>query len=171
MKTKSSLFLLIPLISLTLLSRTAYPQDDTAPPIRVTETLHPDGTKTVMRSDPENHTSTAEIYNKADKLLSKLVYTLDDQGQATGATAYSAAGKELYKLGYKRDAAGNVSEVATYSVAGILVSRTVYQYASGGKVISINTYDANGNQISASTAPPNGGATPAQKRGSYNPNR
>jgi len=173
MNPKSPLFLLIPLLSLTFLSRTAYPQDDAAEPqpIRVTETLHNDGTKTVMKSDPDNHTSTSETYDHADKLLQKTVYDLDEQGQAIGATAYSPKGKALYKLTYKRDSANRVNEVDTYTVAGALVSRTVYQYAAGGKVIAVNTYDASGNQISSSTAPPNGAATPAQKRGAYNPNR
>ena len=163
-----SLSLLIPLIVILASGRPAHAQDgaDAPKPIHVTETLHSDGTRTVMTTNPDDHSAESQTFNQANKLLERIVYVLDEQGQATGATGYSPKGKALYKLTYKRDEQNRVNEVDTFTVNDILVSKTVYHYAQGGKVIGVDTYDANGNQISASTAPPpGGGATPPKRRG------
>lgn len=117
-------------------------------PIRVTETVHGDGTKTVMKSDPDNHTAESLTLNQADKVLIRIVFQLDDKGDSVSGIAYSAKGAVLYKVVYKRDEYNRVCEVDAYSAADKLLSRAVYRYDAKGKVAGLDVYDANGNPIS-----------------------
>lgn len=122
--------------------------------IKLTTTIHPDGTKTVMQSDPEAHTAESSTYDASNKLLTKTVFTLDDQGQTTGGAVYSGKGTLMYNLKYKVDGNGRVTEVQTYSTKDALISRQVYSYDGAGKVLRILTYDANGNEIRGAAGQP-----------------
>jgi hypothetical protein len=123
--------------------------------IKLTTTIHPDGTKTVMQSDPEAHTAQSSTYDASNKLLTKTVFNLDDQGQTTGASVFSGKGALVYNLKYKIDGNGRVSEVQTFSAKDVLISRQVYSYDSAGKVLRILSYDANGNEIRGAAQPAN----------------
>lgn len=152
-----STYLLIALLPLFLLGRAGFGQDEGPKPIRVTETLHSDGTRTVMKSDPDNHSAESTTYDAANKLKQRVVFTLDEQGQAVAGVAYSPKGVFLYKTTYKHDASNHVTEVDTYTKEDKLLSRTVYKYDATGRVSGVDTYDMNGNRVAA---PPAGGATP-----------
>jgi hypothetical protein len=132
-------------------------------PIRVTTTIHADGSKTVMQTNPDNHTAEAANYDKGNNLQSRIVYNLDDSGQAIGGSAYSAKGKLICKMRYIRDLQNRVGEVDTYSPTDQLTMKQVYHYDSNNRVVKIDVYDGNGN-------PMNGTATSTPSRRSSNPN-
>lgn len=135
--------------------------------IKVTTTLHADGTKTVMQTDPEKHVSECSDYDHANKLLKKTVFNLDDQGQAIGGSIFSGKGVLVAKMEYKRDAMNRVNEVVTYTPDDRMTGRLVYYYDSNNRVVKIDTFDANGNLVKSS-----GSGTSSSSSGKKNnPNR
>ena len=164
----------LPLIILALAS-TARPQDDgsDSQPIKVITTIHADGSKTTMQTDPDNHTAEASNYDRANKLLNKIIYNLDDRGQAIGGSAYTAKGTLICKMRYVRDDANRVNEVDTYSPTGQLTMRQVYHYDANNRVVKIDTYDGNGNQVNgtlipAATPPPPPESAPTRRSAGSN---
>lgn len=144
---KSKLLLFLPVLFFTFnphgRSQNAVP-DNT---IRVTTTLHADGTRTVMQTDPEKHAAECSDYDHANKLLKKIVFDLDEQGQTIGGAVFSSKGVLVAKMQYKRDAMNRVSEVTTYTPDDRLTGRLVYHYDSNNRVVKIDAFDANGNAI------------------------
>src|SRR5437016_5447745 len=118
-------------------------QEDVAA-IKVTTTLHDDGSKTVTKLDPDQHTSEATTYDGANKLKQRIVYELDDQNQPASGTVYAANGDVVLKSVYKRDAANRISEEIDYTPDDKLLRRFVYEFGSNGKVTRIRAFDANG---------------------------
>ncbi|MDP9291308.1 MAG: hypothetical protein M3O82_02965 [Verrucomicrobiota bacterium] len=124
--------------------------------VKVTTTLHDDGSRTEMVTDPDQHTSEAKTLNAAGKLLQRIVYTLDEENQPAEGTIYSPAGAVLFKALYKRDPANRLSEEVDSTAAGAMIRRFVYEYDGNGKVSRIRAYDANGIEMT-----PSGGAKKA----------
>jgi len=153
---KSNIAVLLPLF-LALLCASSPAQDNTANfapgTIRVTTTLHNDGTKTVMKTDPDSHTAEASTYNQANKLQIRVVFNLDDQGQPTGGSTYSPKGVLLCKMRYLRDGTNRVNEVDTYSTTNVLLTRQIYHFDAANRVTKIDSYDGNGNPINSTPAP------------------
>lgn len=121
-------------------------------PIKVTTTIHPDGTRTVLRTDPDQHTSESTTYGPKDKVLQRVVYALDDQNQPVTGSAYSLDGKVISKVVFKRNASNQVSEQSEYTPDDRLMRRLVYEYGSGGRVTKIRAYDAQGNELQPASA-------------------
>jgi hypothetical protein len=120
--------------------------------IHAVTTLHEDGTKTETITDPDKHTTEATTYNAANKMIERIVYTLDDQNQAVTGVVYSAANKPVFKAEYKHDDSGRISEEDDYTMADQLIRRFVYEFGPNGKVIRIRGYDAQGNEMQESVA-------------------
>lgn len=121
--------------------------------VKVTTTLHDDGSRTEMKTDPDQHTSEATTMNAAGKLLQRIVYTLDEENQPAEGTIYSAAGVVLFKAVYKRDPANRLSEEVDSTPAGQMIRRFVYEYDGNGKVSRIRAYDASGTEMTPSGGP------------------
>jgi hypothetical protein len=119
--------------------------------IHVTSTLHDDGTRTDMQTNPDEHTAESKTYNQAGKLMQRIVFTLDDRGLAIASALYSAKNILVSKAAYKYDGMNRATEVAAYTPANKLVSRQVFHYDSRNKVTGIDTYDAAGNLIQSTT--------------------
>lgn len=163
MKSKLFLFSSLLLFAPGAPVRSQNPAPDNT--IRVTTTIHTDGTKTVMQSDPEKRIAESSNYDHANKLTQKTVFDLDDQGQAVGGSVYSAKGVLTGKMQYKRDAMNRVSEVLTFTPDDKLLLRAVYSYDAGNRVVKIDTFDAAGNVVKSDVA---GKPTPTQgKKGSH----
>ena len=159
-KTTLSLFLL-PLFAMIRPGQ-ALAQDSGPATIHVVETLHSDGTRTVMKTDPDNHTAESSTYDAANKIRQRTVFNLDESGQAVGGTVYSSKNVAIYKLVYKRDSMNRVNEVDSYTMKDVLLNRMIYHYDAKGKVTGIDTYDPNGNVV-RNISPP-GGAIPGKKK-------
>ncbi len=115
--------------------------------IRVTTALHDDGSRTVTTIDSGNHTSEAVTYNQADKILRKVVCTLDDENNPLQGHVYDGKGHELYRAVYKRNEMNRVSEEVEYTPDNRLLGRFVYRYDAAGRLMKIDAYDADGNLV------------------------
>ncbi len=139
-------------------ARLAYGQDAEPGGIRVTTALHDDGSKTVTQVDSDSHTSEASTFNAANRLMRKVVYTLDDQNNPVQGLVYDAKGHELYKALYKRNEMGRVTEETEYTPDDKMLGRFVYRYDETGRLLKIDAYDAEGNLV------PQAGGVPQRRR-------
>ena len=115
--------------------------------IKVTATLHPDGGKTITRTDMDARQSVAETYDAGNKLTQKIVYSIGENGQADKGIVYAPNGTALMKSEYRRDQSGRVREEINYAMDGSLIRRFVYEFDARGKVAKIRAFDANGNEL------------------------
>jgi antitoxin component YwqK of YwqJK toxin-antitoxin module len=166
MKSKPfSLFISL-LLAVCAVCRTGFAQAQPGT-IRVTSTLHSDGTRTDMQTNADEHTAESKTYNQAGKLMQRIVFKLDDQGIAVTASLYSAKNVLVSKAEYKHDGMNRVTEVLAYTPYDKLISRQVYHYDGKGKVTGIDAYDAAGNLIKSTSQTdnlPKKGGTPGRMR-------
>lgn len=147
--------LLLPLLFL-LFPALAPAQDDSSTDnaIRATTVLHDDGTKTVTVTDPDKKTSEASTYTANDKLIEKIVYTLNDQNQPVTGIVYTKTGVPAFKASYKHDALNRVTEEDDYTMDGQLIRRFTYDFTADGRVGAIHAFDAQGNELHQSQGRP-----------------
>jgi hypothetical protein len=122
-------------------------QDDSSNAIRATTVLHEDGSKTVTITDPDKHTSESTTYDGRDRILQRVVYTLDDNNQAASGIAYTADNRPVYKSVYKRDDMNRVKEEDDLTMDDQLIRRYVYDFGPDGKVIKVHAFDPQGNEL------------------------
>jgi len=125
-----------------------FAQDDgNASAIKVTTVLHEDGTKTITRVNREERTSEATTLDAGDKMMQRIVYSLDDRGQPQTAVVYAANGQPVMRAAYKHDTYGRTTEEGNYTVEGKLVRRIVFEFGANGSVSGMRVFDANGNEL------------------------
>jgi len=129
--------------------------------IKVTTTLHEDGSRTDMQTDLDARTADSKTYNSAKKLVQRATYTLDEQGRLEEGVIYDAKDKVISRVSYKYNAMGHVSDQFEKAPNGALLRRLVYRYDPNGRVIGIDAYDGAGNQLQ-----PNGAPSSRKKSGS-----
>jgi hypothetical protein len=120
--------------------------------IHAVTTLHDDGTKTVTITDPDKHSSEASTYDAGNKLVQKIIYTLDDNNQPASGVVYTATDRPLFKSVYKRDDFSRVVEEDDYSMDDQLIRRFVYEFGANGQVVRIRAYDGQGNELQETPA-------------------
>src|SRR5438094_7345057 len=103
-------------------------QEDASTAIKVTTTMHDDGSKTVTRTDPDERTSAAETFDGGGKLRQRVVYQLNDQNQPESGLVYAANGVLIMKSVYKRDGMNRIAEEIDYTPDGSLLRRFVYEF-------------------------------------------
>ncbi len=155
-KLRCIFFILLPLVCAA--------QDEQSSAIKVTTTLHEDGSKTVTKLDPDQHTSEATTFNSADKMQQRIVYDLDDQNQATAGKVYAANGTLLLKCVYKRDSSNRVYEEDDYTPDDKLARRFVYEFGPNGKVAHIRAFDGDGTELRQSQGIPDQKKSPPRRR-------
>lgn len=144
--------LLLVCVALSLARPQAFGQD-AGTGVKVSTLLRKDGTKEVTTTDSDNHSSETSTFAQGEKLLKRVVYTLDEQSLPLQGIVYDARGRMLYKSLYTRDAAGRVAEEAEFSSDGRSLGRFVYHYGANGTLAKIDAYDASGNLVSQSGVP------------------
>ena len=112
----------------------------------------PTGSRTVAVTDPDKHTTEADTYNAANKLVEKIVYALDDNNQPATGVVYTPDNRPAFKTVYKRDDFSRVTEEDDYTMNDQLLRRFVYQYGADGKLLRIRAYDSEGNELRESEA-------------------
>ncbi len=128
-------------------------QDEPDNTIKVITTLHEDGTRTVTKTDPEQHSSEAIKYGAGDKVLQRIVYQLDEENQPSTGTVYGSNGAVIMKTAYKHDSSNRVTEEDDYTEQGELLRRFIYEFGADGKVSRIRAFDGNGNELHQTAAP------------------
>lgn len=154
-----------PLVFCLCLPAAGLCQDDgTDNAIRVTTTLHEDGTKTVTQMNPDSHTSEASTYDARDHLRQKIVYALNERNQPESGVVYTPDNKPVFKAAYTRDNLDRVTEEADYTMADQLIRRFVYEFGADGKVSRIRAFDANGVEMQQTEARKDVSKVPRRRR-------
>ena len=134
----------------------AYAQEGGAP-IKITSTLHGDGSRTDTQKDIDNHVTETKTYDASKKLVQRCVMTLNDEGLATEGVVYNAKDVVMARMVYKYDPLGKLSEQINQAPNGTLLGRLVFTYDPTGKM-TVQAFDAKGNLIKGENS------TPAQPR-------
>lgn len=119
--------------------------------IKVTTTVHSDGTQTVLKTDPESHTAESRTLDASQQLVQRTVYTMNDQGQYTGASVYDAKDRLLFKSTYGRDASNRVTEQVDTTPDDKPLRKLIFEYDARGRLARVRTFDAAGNETTPMT--------------------
>jgi hypothetical protein len=122
-------------------------------PIKVTSTVHSDGTQTVLKTDPDARTAESTLLDTAQKVVQRTVYTLDDQGQFATASIFDDKGKLLFKSTYVRDAHNQLTEQLDSSPDDKPLRKLTFEYNGYGKLIRVRTFDPAGNETTPAKKP------------------
>jgi hypothetical protein len=134
--------------------------------VRVTVSMHPDGSRTVYNFDNAQHTAVATTTDPDGKVRRTIRYQLDDAGRFSTGEVSGPDGRTRLKSRYKYDDAGRILEEAQSAPDGTLQHRIVYSYDSSGKQTGYSVFDASGKLISrtgAAAVGPSPSPKPRQK--------
>lgn len=146
------LFLTLAALAAVLASTPARAQEG-GTPIKITTTLHDDGSRTEIQRDVDNRRAEARTLSASNKLLQRWVYTLDAQGRETEGICYDAKDKVIARAGYKYDPFGRVNEVTEMNAAGTVQRRIQYKRDATGRVLATDVLDAAGNPVTPRATP------------------
>jgi hypothetical protein len=120
--------------------------------VRVTVSMHPDGSRTVYKFDNAEHKAVATTTDPDGKLRETIRYELDDAGRFSSGEISGPDGRVRFKSRYKYDGAGRLLEETQSAVDGALLHRIVYSYDSSGKQIGYSVFDASGKLVGGNSA-------------------
>jgi hypothetical protein len=121
--------------------------------VRVTMSMHPDGSRTVYNFDNAQHTAVATTTDPDGKVRQTVRYQLDNAGRFSTGEVSGPDGRVRLKSGYKYDDAGHILEEAQSAADGTLLHKIVYSYDSAGKQTGYSVFDASGKLVSRTGGP------------------
>src|SRR5947207_13417874 len=86
------------------------PEQSPGDAVRVTMSMHPDGSRTVYNFDNAEHKAVATTTGQDGKVRETIRYVLDDAGRFSSAEVSGADGRVRLKSRYKYDNAGHILE-------------------------------------------------------------
>src|SRR5207245_9480668 len=110
--------------------------------VRVTVSMHPDGSRTVYNFDNAQHKAVATTTDPDGKLRQTIRYELDDTGRFSSAEISGPDGRLRLKSRYKYDDAGRILEDTHSAAYGNPQHKIVYNYDSSGKQTGYSVFDA-----------------------------
>jgi hypothetical protein len=116
--------------------------------VRVTMSMHPDGSRTVYNFDNAQHTAVATTADSDGKIRQTIRYELDNAGRFSTGEVSGPDGRVRLKSRYKYDDAGRILQEAQSAADGTLLHKIVYSYDSSGKQTGYSVFDASGKLIS-----------------------
>ena len=119
--------------------------------VRVTVSMHPDGSRTVYNFDPPQHKAVATTTDADGKVRETIRYELDDAAHFSSAEISGPDGRLRLKSRYKYDNAGRMLEEAQSAPDGTLQHKIVYSYDENGKQTGYSIFDASGKLLGRST--------------------
>src|ERR1051326_8562132 len=125
----------------------AFGQDRTDA-VRVTMSMHSDGSRTVYNFDNTQHTALATTTDPDGKVRQTIRYQLDNAGRFSTGEVSGPDGRVRLKSRYKYDDAGRILEEAQSAADGTLLHKIVYSYDSAGKQTGYSVFDASGKLVS-----------------------
>ena len=131
--------------------------------VRVTVSMHPDGSRTVYNFDGAQHKAVATTTDADGKVRETIRYDLDAGGRFSAGKVSGPDGKLRFKSGYKYDDAGRLLEETQSAPGGALLHRIVYSYDSSGKQTGYSVFDASGKLVGRTGAAA-GRASPSPKK-------
>jgi hypothetical protein len=120
--------------------------------VRVTMSMHPDGSQTVYNFDNAQHKAVATTTGQDGKVRETIRYVLDDAGRFSSAEVSGADGRIRLKSRYKYNDAGRILEEAQSAPDGTLLHKIVYSYDSSGKQTGYSVLDASGKPVGGNGA-------------------
>src|SRR6201993_582923 len=122
--------------------------------VRVTMSMHPDGSRTVYNFDGAQHTAVATTTDPDGKVRQTIRYQLDNAGRFSTGEVSGPDGRVRLKSRYKYDDAGRILEEAQSAPDGTLLHKIVYSYdSSSGKQTGYSVFDASGKLVSRTGGP------------------
>ncbi|MGE5207895.1 MAG: hypothetical protein ACM3KL_01050 [Alphaproteobacteria bacterium] len=122
--------------------------------VRVTMSMHPDGSRTVYNFDNAQHTAVATTTDPDGKVRETIHYQLDNAGRFATGEVSGPDGRVRLKSRYKYDDSGHILEEAQSTADGTLLHRIVYSYDSEGKQSGYSVFDASGKLVSRTGGAP-----------------
>ena len=116
--------------------------------VRVTMSMHPDGSRTVYNFDNAQHTAVSTATDPDGKVRQTIRYQLDNAGRFSTGEVSGPDGRVRLKSRYKYDDAGRILEEAQSAPDGTLMHKIVYSYDSAGKQTGYSVFDASGKLVS-----------------------
>jgi hypothetical protein len=116
--------------------------------VRVTMSMHPDGSRTVYNFDNAQRTAVATTTDPDGKVRQTIRYQLDNAGRFSAGEVSGPDGRVRLKSRYKYDDAGRIQEEAQSAANGTLLHKIVYSYDSAGKQTGYSVFDASGKLVS-----------------------
>ena len=115
--------------------------------VRVTVSMHPDGSRTIYNFDPPQHKAVATTTDADGKVRETIRYELDDAGRFSSAEISGPDGRIRLKSRYRYDNAGRILEETQSAPDGTLLHKIVYNYDSSGKQTGYSVFDASGKLV------------------------
>jgi hypothetical protein len=134
--------------------------------VRVTMSMHPDGSRTTYNFDNAQHTAVATTTDPDGKVRQTIHYQLDNAGRFSTGEVSGPDGRVRLKSRYKYDDAGHILEEAQSAGDGTLLNKIVYSYNSAGKQTGYSVFDASGKLVSrtgGAVARPSSSPKPREK--------
>jgi hypothetical protein len=128
------------------------PEQTRGDTVRVTVSMHPDGSRTVYKFDSAQHKAVATTTDPDGKLRETIRYELDDAGRFSSGEISGPDGRFRFKSRYKYDDAGRLSEEAQSAQDGTLLHKIVYSYDASGKQTGYSVLDASGKLVGGKSA-------------------
>jgi len=116
--------------------------------VRVTMSMHPDGSRTVYNFNNAQRTAVATTTDPDGKVRQTIRYQLDNAGRFSAGEVSGLDGRVRLKSRYKYDDAGRIQEEAQSAADGTLLHKIVYSYDSAGKQTGYSVFDASGKLVS-----------------------
>jgi hypothetical protein len=120
--------------------------------VRVTVSMHPDGSRTVYKFDNAQHKAVATTTDPDGKLRETIRYELDDAGRFSSGEVSGPNGRFRFKSRYKYDDAGHLLEETQSAEDGAVLHKIVYSYDSSGKQTGYSVFDASGKLVGGKSA-------------------
>src|SRR5213592_1028921 len=133
------------------------PEQAQSDAVRVTVSMHLDGSRTVYNFDNAQHKAVATTTGPDGKIRETIRYELDNAGHFSSAEISGPDGRLRLRSRYKYDDMGRILEETQSAQDGTLLHRIVYSYDSSGKQTGYSIFDASGKLVgrtgAASTRP------------------
>jgi YD repeat-containing protein len=129
------------------------PEQTRSDAVRVTVSMHPDGSRTVYKFDNAEHKAVATTTDPDGKLRETIRYELDEAGRFSRGEISGPDGRLRFKSRYKYDDAGRLLEETQSAGDGTLLHKIVYSYDSSGKQTGYSVFDASGKLVGGNSAP------------------
>jgi YD repeat-containing protein len=123
------------------------PEQTRTDAVRVTVSMHPDGSRTVYKFDNALHKAVATTTDADGKLRETIRYELDDAGRFSSGEISGPDGRLRFKSRYKYDDAGRLLEETQTAEDGTLLHKIVYSYDASGKQTGYSVFDASGKLV------------------------
>jgi hypothetical protein len=115
--------------------------------VRVTMSMHQDGSRTVYNFDGAQHKAVATTTDADGKVRETIHYDLDAAGRFSTGEISGPDGRLRLKSRYKYDDGGRLLEEAQSAPDGALLHKIVYSYDSSGKQTGYSVFDASGKLV------------------------